>query len=179
MWCNISLLLVIKRQDSKKLKTEISISNLWQKSFWGRCWVLLRDWWLVTFQEDLKCHNIINLLIPTLYKPIKLAQEFLMTGSKTISLRIIEAQLISNPFPKKMLRRFKIQLDFFLFCFQVWSGYNRNILENLTMARLLRVTCAGVVTMGRSLTMEGGEEGRRGRGQHYNMESYNAVGLYN
>ena len=36
--------------------------------------------WLVTFvtfQEDLKCHNIINLLIQALYKPIKLAQKFL------------------------------------------------------------------------------------------------------
>ena len=36
--------------------------------------------WLVTFvafQEDLKCQNIINLLIQTLYKSLKLAQEFL------------------------------------------------------------------------------------------------------
>ena len=62
---------------------------------------------------------------------------------------------------QNILRLFKIQLDFFLFCFQVWSGYNRNILENLTIDWLLRVTCAGVVTMGRSLTMEGGD--RRGQ----------------
>ena len=124
--------------------------------------------WLVTFvtfQEDLKCHNIINLLIQTLYKPIKLAQEFLydwFLDKRSVSIQAPStACLISNPFTKNTFKLFKIQLDFFLLCFQVWSGYNRNILENLTIAWLLRVTCAGVVTMGRSLTIEGGD--RRGQ----------------
>ena len=124
--------------------------------------------WLVTFvtfQEDLKCHNIINLLIPALYKPIKLAQKFLydwFQDKRFVTLQEYK-HCISHfkSLTPNILRLFKIQLDFFLFCFQVWSGYNRNILENLTIDWLLRVTCAGVVTMGRSLTMEGGD--RRGQ----------------